>query len=71
MELRTEHSRYKSTVANFPLHEVRPQVAILSCSSSISLAGKETLVRELKENDVIILVGETGSGKTTRGYLVF
>ena len=28
--------------------------------------GKESLIRELRANDVTILLGETGSGKTTR-----
>ena len=35
--------------------------------------GRETLVEEIRKNDVTILLGETGSGKTTRRYsfLVF
>lgn len=32
------------------------------------LAGREALIREIRENDVTILLGETGSGKTTRTY---
>ncbi|KAG1892043.1 P-loop containing nucleoside triphosphate hydrolase protein [Suillus subluteus] len=33
---------------------------------SASLAGREALIREIRENDTTILLGETGSGKTTR-----
>ncbi|KAL5524532.1 PRH1 [Sanghuangporus sanghuang] len=28
--------------------------------------GRETLIREVRENDTVVLVGETGSGKTTQ-----
>lgn len=29
-------------------------------------AGKDAIVREIEGNDVVVLLGETGSGKTTR-----
>ena len=29
-------------------------------------SGREALIREFKKNDTVVLVGETGSGKTTR-----
>lgn len=34
-------------------------------------AGKDAIVRKIKENDVTVLIGETGSGKTTRAYPAF
>ena len=30
------------------------------------LLGREALIREFRNNDTVVLVGETGSGKTTR-----
>lgn len=32
------------------------------------MAGKDALVQSIRENDVTVLLGETGSGKTTREY---
>jgi tRNA A37 threonylcarbamoyladenosine biosynthesis protein TsaE len=32
---------------------------------------KERLVQEVKNHDVLIIVGETGSGKTTRKFFNF
>jgi HrpA-like RNA helicase len=31
-------------------------------------SGKDALIREIRENEVTVLLGETGSGKTTREY---
>ena len=39
---------------------------LLECSADEQLEGKEALLREIKENDTVVLMGETGSGKTTR-----
>jgi HrpA-like RNA helicase len=33
------------------------------------LLGKEALIEVIRENDVTVLLGETGSGKTTRMLL--
>lgn len=35
------------------------------------LIGRDALIREIKANDVTVLLGETGSGKTTRELLFF
>lgn len=32
----------------------------------LELSGKDSLLEIIRENDVIVLIGETGSGKTTR-----
>ena len=34
-------------------------------------AVEKRLVEEVRNNDVLIIVGETGSGKTTRKFLFF
>jgi flagellar biosynthesis GTPase FlhF len=62
---------------NIELQKQRVQLPIHSGMSSTLLGctilkmmrfniGKEALVREIRENDVTVLLGETGSGKTTR-----
>jgi type IV secretory pathway VirB4 component len=34
-----------------------------------AFAVKETFLHEIRDNDVTVLLGETGSGKTTRAYV--
>lgn len=33
-------------------------------------SGRERLVREVRENDTVVILGETGSGKTTRMFRI-
>lgn len=35
----------------------------------ITNPGKDTLIEEIRKNDVTVLLGETGSGKTTRKHV--
>lgn len=32
------------------------------------VVGKDALINEIRDNDVTVLIGETGSGKTTRTF---
>lgn len=34
----------------------------------VALEGKDALIREIRQNETVILMGETGSGKTTRTF---
>ncbi|CAL1710622.1 unnamed protein product [Somion occarium] len=56
---RTEAAGSPSKIPKSPtIQEQRDQLPIAQ--------GKDALVREIQENDVTVLVGETGSGKTTQ-----
>jgi HrpA-like RNA helicase len=66
-----------SREGNAALQEQRRQLPIFSGGLDIQInwldltvsLGRETLIREVREHDVTILLGETGSGKTTRTYV--
>ena len=45
-----------------------PKPHSFSDISTCDSPGKDALVREIRDNDVVILLGETGSGKTTRTW---
>ena len=59
---------YRSKGNSFPLREVGLlQICIVSTESlPFPLLGRESLMRSIALNDVTIILGETGSGKTTR-----
>ena len=79
---RTEHSRrparterpfdtYRNRENSFPLREVGLSTRLhsndkVSNSLFFPLLGRESLIRRIASNDVTIILGETGSGKTTR-----
>ena len=57
-----------STNGKGKAREVDPH--ILSSRKNLPIwGGKEAIVKAVKENDTIILLGETGSGKTTREFV--
>ena len=82
LEPRTEHSRrparterpidtYRSRETNSPLREVGLSTRLHSNDKAFNslfflLLGRESLIRSIASNDVTIILGETGSGKTTR-----
>lgn len=67
-----KHSEiYRHRGNSFPLREVGPSTNLHNNDKAyhslpISLLGRESLMRSIALNDVTIILGETGSGKTTR-----
>lgn len=67
-----KHSEiFRSRGISFPLREVGPSINLHNNDEAyhslpIPLLGRESLVRSIALNDVTIILGETGSGKTTR-----
>ena len=76
------HHHHKATKESSSLEEQRKQLPIaegsFSCRSACypviyispyRNAGRASLIEEVQANDVTVVVGETGSGKTTRASL--
>jgi HrpA-like RNA helicase len=49
--------------------EVNTRSYRFSITYTFYTIARDTLVREILENDCTIIVGETGSGKTTRKFI--
>lgn len=42
----------------------------LSVHAYLIIVGRDAIIRAIKENATVIVMGETGSGKTTREFLL-
>ena len=59
------HHSYRRHECSSPLHKVRACIHVLVLTIETFL-GRDALIQEIRNNDVTVLLGETGSGKTTR-----
>ncbi len=57
---------YKNRKTVCPLPKVRLYPLSSSVLTLTPCAGKAAIIEEIRNNDVTVLIGETGSGKTTR-----
>jgi DEAD/DEAH box helicase len=61
----------RSNENSFPLQKVRVFIHVRVLVFESFGVGRDALIQEIRNNDVTIILGETGSGKTTRASLTY